>query len=143
MALRYDNGEDDGGAVLSDDELAVMLARAIGNRRRLPIATRGECEEGARPCAYVMCRHHLGVDAQANGETCSLDVADRGEHTLEEVSAFFGLTRERIRQIEARALLKLAIGIGTDARPRRPKRRAASATLKRSEIEEVDCEHEE
>lgn len=32
---------------------------------------------------------------------------DRGTHTLEEVGQMFGLTRERIRQIEARALAKL------------------------------------
>jgi RNA polymerase primary sigma factor len=29
------------------------------------------------------------------------------EHTLEEVGQIFGVTRERIRQIEARALMKL------------------------------------
>lgn len=31
--------------------------------------------------------------------TCVLDVADQGEHTLEEVGELYGLTRERIRQI--------------------------------------------
>jgi len=32
---------------------------------------------------------------------------DGSEHTLEEVGQWFALTRERIRQIEARALRKL------------------------------------
>jgi RNA polymerase primary sigma factor len=32
---------------------------------------------------------------------------DRGEHTLEEVGQTFAVTRERIRQIEAKALRKL------------------------------------
>ena len=40
-------------------------------------------------------------------ETCALDVADRGGITLEEVGAIMNLTRERIRQVETRGLLKL------------------------------------
>ncbi len=41
------------------------------------------------------------------GETCALDVADRGGITLEEVGEIMNLTRERIRQVEVRGLLKL------------------------------------
>jgi len=40
-------------------------------------------------------------------ETCSLDVADRGGITLEEVGAILNLTRERIRQVEVRGLYKI------------------------------------
>lgn len=32
-------------------------------------------------------------------DTCALDVADRGEHTLEEVGEVLGVVRERVRQI--------------------------------------------
>jgi hypothetical protein len=39
--------------------------------------------------------------------TCSLDVANDGPHTLEGVAAYLGVTRERIRQIEAIAVAKL------------------------------------
>jgi hypothetical protein len=40
-------------------------------------------------------------------DTCSLDIAERGEHTLEQVGDLLGLTRERARQLEEKALRKL------------------------------------
>lgn len=39
--------------------------------------------------------------------TCSLDLAEQGGMTLEDVGGTMHLTRERIRQIEAKALIKL------------------------------------
>jgi len=84
---------------------------------------RGECGEGQRPCPYVSCKHHLFLDVSARtgaiklnfpdlevwdmNETCALDVADRGGTTLEDVGAIMNLTRERIRQVEVKALAKL------------------------------------
>ena len=87
-------------------------------------ATRGDCRGVARPCPWAGCRHHLYLDVATNGslilnfpdlepdelvETCSLDVADAGEHRLETVGDLLNLTRERARQIEARALARLAV----------------------------------
>jgi hypothetical protein len=85
--------------------------------------TRAECGEGARPCPFVSCKHHLYLDVSARtgaiklnfpdlevwemNETCALDVADRGGTTLEEVGAIMNLTRERIRQVEVKGLAKL------------------------------------
>lgn len=85
--------------------------------------TRAECAEGPRPCPYVSCKYHLYIDVSARtgaiklnfpdlevwdlGESCSLDVADRGGTTLEDVGAIMNLTRERIRQVEVKALAKL------------------------------------
>jgi len=40
-------------------------------------------------------------------ETCALDVADRGGATLGEVGSVLGVTRERVRQLEERALRRL------------------------------------
>jgi hypothetical protein len=40
-------------------------------------------------------------------ETCSLDVADRGTHTLEDVGRLLNKTRERIRQLEVQSLFLL------------------------------------
>jgi hypothetical protein len=85
--------------------------------------TREECAGGPRPCPYVSCKHHLYIDVSPRtgaiklnfpdievwdmGESCALDVADRGGTTLEDVGAIMNLTRERIRQVEVKALAKL------------------------------------
>jgi hypothetical protein len=85
--------------------------------------SREECAEGPRPCPFVSCKHHLFIDVSPRtgaiklnfpdlevwdmGESCALDVADRGGTTLEDVGAIMNLTRERIRQVEVKALAKL------------------------------------
>jgi hypothetical protein len=85
--------------------------------------SRIDCVDGARPCPFVSCKHHLFLDVSARTgaiklnfpdlevwemtETCALDIADRGGTTLEEVGAIMNLTRERIRQVEVKALAKL------------------------------------
>ena len=85
--------------------------------------SREECLDGPRPCPFVSCKHHLYIDVSPRtgaiklnfpdlevwdmGESCALDVADRGGTTLEDVGAIMNLTRERIRQVEVKALAKL------------------------------------
>jgi hypothetical protein len=79
-----------------------------------------------RPCPWVACKHHLYLDINPETgsikinfpdlepwelkHTCALDVAERGGITLEEVGEIMNLTRERIRQVEVRGLLKLKMG---------------------------------
>jgi hypothetical protein len=86
-------------------------------------SNRSECLDMPRPCLYVSCRHHLYLDVNPKtgsiklnfpdkevwelGESCALDVAERGGITLEEVGHIMNLTRERIRQVEVRGLEKL------------------------------------
>ncbi len=72
-----------------------------------PPRTRADCVgpwAGIRPTPSCgACRFRI-----EGGDTCALDVIDeRGALTLEEVGEYFFLTRERIRQIEAKALRKL------------------------------------
>ena len=79
----------------------------------MPPPTRADCEYGPRPCPRYACRHHLWNDRRVlkqdalPRDSCSLDVAKEGGATLERVGFVFGLTRERIRQIEAMAIKKL------------------------------------
>ncbi len=84
--------------------------------------TRSDCVHGVRPCPFVSCAHHLYLDVNpktgsiklnfpdlevsAMTHSCVLDVADDGAHTLEAVGVVMNLTRERIRQIEVRAVKK-------------------------------------
>ncbi len=89
-------------------------------------STREQCREDMRPCPWVACKHHLYLDINPETgsikinfpdlepwelqHTCALDVAERGGITLEEVGEIMNLTRERIRQVEVRGLLKLKMG---------------------------------
>jgi hypothetical protein len=94
-------------------------------------SSRGECENDIRPCPWVACKHHLYLDVNPEtgsikinfpdlepwemSETCALDVADRSGITLEEVGEIMNLTRERIRQVEVRGLLKLKMASALEA----------------------------
>jgi hypothetical protein len=81
--------------------------------------TRGDCRGGPRPCPWVSCAHHLYLEVTDNGGvkllfpdlepeemavSCALDVADEGGETLEAVGAAMNITRERVRQMQERAL---------------------------------------
>ena len=104
---------------LVDPELEAVIQEIEHTRPR----SRSECANGPRPCMFISCKHHLYLDVNPDtgsiklnfpdkeiwelDETCALDVADRGGITLEEVGTIMNLTRERIRQVETRGLLKL------------------------------------
>lgn len=106
--------------------------------------TVGDCFGGSqvnstRPCPWVSCKYHLYLDVDPEtgsmilnfpdlepwelSHTCALDVAQHGGVTLDEVGELMNLTRERIRQIEIRALTRKvypalkALGIGSDSDP--------------------------
>lgn len=109
------------------DPEEVALMREIERARP---KTRADCVNGPRPCLFVSCKHHLYLDVNpSTGSvklnfpdkeiwelkyTCALDVADQGGITLEDVGQIMNLTRERIRQVEARGLLKLREAAETD-----------------------------
>lgn len=120
------------GIVLSQKRLKPIV-RAI-QRLEEPLAnfpprprTRGDCVNGPRPCPWASCRHHLylevspetgairlnfpNLELEQLEHTCALDIADRGTMTLDVVGDLINVTRERARQIEVRALLRLKANI--------------------------------
>lgn len=104
--------------------------------------TRAECADGVRPCPFVSCRYHLYLDVSpVTGaiklnfpdlepdelrESCVLDVAEAGGETLEHVGELANVTRERVRQIEQKALVRLRVfpihEFDDDGEQRRPVR---------------------
>jgi hypothetical protein len=99
--------------------------------------TRGDCAQVPRPCPYVACSKNLYLDVSETGSiilnfphlepgqmpaerSCALDLAERGAMTLEDIAVVTNLTRERIRQVELKALLRrarpaaIAMGLGPE-----------------------------
>jgi sigma-70-like protein len=106
LLAHLDAIDPDPGPELTVDEIEAMRPR-----------TREDCRDGVRPCPWS-CRHNLAYEITAVGSiklhaiaegalACALDAAERGGMTLEETAQALGVTRERARQIEVRALLKL------------------------------------
>lgn len=106
-------------------DLGGREARARLSRPR----TWSECGKFIDACPFVGCRHHNFLDVNAETGTitmnhphrdpldlvrpCSLAVAMRGGLTLDEVGEVLNLTRERIRQLEIVALIKMKRGAHT------------------------------
>lgn len=120
-----------------DPEEQQLIQHIEGMRPR----TRADCVNGPRPCLFVSCKHNLYLDVNPETgsiklnfpdkeiweleHTCALDVAEKGGITLEEVGAIMNLTRERIRQVETRGLMKLREA--TEKEPERPSSRDTAA----------------
>lgn len=77
--------------------------------------SRADCIDGPRPCGWNFCRYYTP------DSTCALDVAEAGGVTLEVIGAHEGISRERVRQIEASALIKLRVGLDALDSKRRKK----------------------
>lgn len=83
-------------------------------RMMLPPTTRGDCIDGPRPCRAALCKYNMLFDVSRKAkddfqikETCALDIADQGEHTLKAIGELWGMTREGSRYIILNALTKV------------------------------------
>jgi hypothetical protein len=95
-----------------------------------PPATRAECAGIARPCNRYSCIHNLTPETERAGkphhgihphpvlvekaQSCELDVSDRGKQTPKQVGEMLGLTPERVRQLEDRAMRKMELAISLE-----------------------------
>ena len=83
---------------------------------------RSQCSDGPRPCPWVSCKYNLFLDVRADGvvrlnfpsqeinellNSCSLDLAEHGPRTLEQVALIMGMSKERARQLEDSAFTKI------------------------------------
>ena len=65
----------------------------------------GTCQE--RQCRYHLAHRSHSEHQLSPNRDCALDVANEGPHTREQVAAVLGLSDERLRQVEKRALARL------------------------------------
>jgi RNA polymerase primary sigma factor len=102
--------------VLQSAEEPVSLERPVGDEESSQLGDFLEDEEALEPmdaAAREMLREQvqnaLAVLSERERQVLELrfGLLDGKDHTLEEVSRYFNVTRERIRQIEAKALRKL------------------------------------
>lgn len=112
----------------------LRIGRLLWPERVVRPTTRGECANGVRPCPFVGCAFNLYLDVDPDTgslklnfpdrepwqmeESCALDVAGRGGATFETVGSLTNLTRERVRQIEMKALDELRRVAGDELQER-------------------------
>lgn len=92
--------------------------------------TRGDCEDGPRPCPWVTCRYHTLLDISHHGKlfksrrfdenspediidalarmrhTCALDVGELGAHTQAEVASILNVDQSSVAHTEVDAIAR-------------------------------------
>ena len=115
-AVAWEDATDKIRNILKVAEEPISLERPVGDEDNSTLADFIEDQEAAAPmdeAAKEILREHIrrSLSSLSERERQVLELRfgliDGQDHTLEEVSQYFSVTRERIRQIEAKALRKL------------------------------------
>jgi RNA polymerase primary sigma factor len=116
LAIAWEDATDKVKDILKTAEEPVSLERPVGDEDNSTLADFIEDQEAAAPmdaAAREILREQVKSSLAALSERerqvleLRFGLVDGKDHTLEEVSQYFDVTRERIRQIEAKALRKL------------------------------------
>ncbi|MCD6577378.1 MAG: sigma-70 family RNA polymerase sigma factor [Anaerolineaceae bacterium] len=116
LQQRWNSAAEKVQRILKSAEEPISLERPIGDRDSSQLGDFIEDNEAIKPmdsAARGMLREQvqnaLGILSERERQVLELrfGLIDSKDHTLEEVSNYFNVTRERIRQIEAKALRKL------------------------------------
>ena len=115
-AIAWEDAIDKIENILKVAEEPISLERPVGDEDNSTLADFIEDQEAAAPMDEAVIeilrdqvRASLGALSERERQVLELrfGLVDGKDHTLEEVSQYFDVTRERIRQIEAKALRKL------------------------------------
>ncbi len=116
LSIAWEDATDKVAEILKTAEEPVSLERPIGDEDNSTLADFIEDQEAAAPLDVAareilreQVKRSLSALSEREREVIELrfGLFDGKDHTLEEVSQHFDVTRERIRQIEAKALRKL------------------------------------
>ncbi len=116
LTVAWEDAVDKVEDILKTAEEPVSLERPIGDEDNSTLADFIEDQDAAAPldaAVKEILREQIIISLSALSERerqvieLRFGLIDGKDHTLEEVSQYFDVTRERIRQIEAKALRKL------------------------------------